>query len=75
MYSVPSTTAGDDDTIESLVDPDQSGGQFRRPHPAAEYAITCAVFFPTYTTPLATIGDERIAATNPLPTPIQLGWH
>jgi hypothetical protein len=73
MNSVPSTTAGDDDTIESFVEPDQSGAQVRRPHPAAEYASTCMVFFPTYTTPLATIGDERIAATKPLPSPIQVG--
>src|SRR5258708_1938604 len=73
MYRVPFTRAGDDDTMESSVNPDQSSLQKFWPQPAAGNASTSLVFRPTYTTPLATIGEETMAACAPSPKPVHSG--
>src|SRR5712691_1895039 len=59
--------------MESSVSPDHSSLQRAWPQPAAGKARTSLVFRPTYTTPLATTGEEMMAAWAPAPKPTQRG--
>src|SRR5215475_5597127 len=62
-YTVPFTTAGDDDTICSLlVRSCVNGRQIGLLQPFASNTSTMPLFSPTYTTPLATAGAEIMAA-------------
>ena len=60
-------------TIGSSVNPFQICVQKDDPHPFAFQARISPVFLPAYTTPFATVGDDRTAAWAPSPKPVHSG--
>src|SRR5438045_2946003 len=73
-YTVPFTTAGVDETICSFwVSNCVTGRQNDLPHPLALKTSTIPLFSPMYTSPLATVGAEIMAACAPTAAPVHKG--
>src|SRR5213592_1173838 len=70
---MPFTIVGDEVTIGSLVGKLQIWLHTNCPQDPARHARTSPFIFPAYTTPLATVGDERMSACVPVPKSSQRG--